>query len=591
MKNKIDKIVVLLFILAMFFIMSISAHAETGNHRYFFTSESLQSKIGLDGVTITPTNTNASVVSRPLTIFNEDVKNYVKVWSGSNADDTDTQFEIKTDREGVLLVYYVRQWAKGSTVNDVRDLNIIDNNGFAEYTQTQASLVEGVKYYVLEADKTYTMTANFRCGVYGFVYMPGNVAAYNVKGKGDFSLIGQSCTDYTNLPNLKEKKWRFEGWYKDQACTEKVDEGAEITEPTILFARWTRYFWDFEEYSGIVQLDYKILSLNYDGLLIMGSDVNDGSYTCITDQYLGLYTMSTTETNCVVFTPEYDGEMTVTYSSTSTQGVSRYCAIGTNVVNNINALNGNPSVVAYGVVDNPEVWKTLQAKLKAGVTYYIFNVDGGIKIDKMQYQASAASAVVDGNNVSLTVAANMQGWRPFYDAYNSYTVDDNTKVYMVVEKENEEDAVILGNRTRNKVPMDCPVILRSNAVQEDGTYLITMTKDATPYEYEGNDNLLSASVPGTPVNAFRLGYRAGAGNGVAFYSWSADTPSVGIVYLDLSNSNTAKIELEIENSATGITSVRNKHNEEDVIFNINGQRLNAPKKGFNIINGKKVMVL
>ena len=590
MKNKIDKIVVLLFILAMFFIMSISAHAETRD-RYFFNSTSLPSEIKMDGVTITPTNSNALVVSKTANVFDKDVNYYVRVWSGSNAEDTDTQLEIKTDREGVLLVYYVRQWVKGSTVNDVRDLNIIDNNGFAEYTQTQASLVEGVKYYVLEADKTYTMTANYRGGVYGFVYMPGNVAAYNVKGKGDFSLIGQSCTDYTNLPNLKEKKWRFEGWYKDQACTEKVDEGAEITEPTILFARWTRYFWDFEEYSGIVQLDYKILSLNYDGLLIMGSDVNDGSYTCITDQYLGLYTMSTTETNCVVFTPEYDGEMTVTYSSTSSQGVSRYCAIGTNVVNNINALNGNPSVVAYGVVDNPEIWKTLNAKLKAGVTYYIFNVDGGIKIDKMQYQASAASAVVDGNNVSLTVAANMQGWRPFYDANNSYTVDDNTKVYMVVEKENDEDAVILANRTGNKVPMGCPVILRSNAVQTDGTYLITMTKDATPYEYDGNDNLLSASVPGTPVNAYRLGYRAGAGNGVAFYSWSADTPSAGIVYLDLSNSNTAKIELEIENSATGITSVRNNHNEEDVIFNINGQRLNAPKKGFNIINGKKVIVL
>ena len=590
MKNKIDKIVVLLFILAMFFIMSISAHAETRD-RYFFNSTSLPSRIELDGVTITPTNSNALVVSKTANVFDKDVNYYVRVWSGSNAEDTDTQLEIKTDREGVLLVYYVRQWVKGSTVNDVRDLNIIDNNGFAEYTQTQASLVEGVKYFILEADKTYTMTANYRGGVYGFVYMPGNVAAYNVKGKGDFSLIGQSCTDYTNLPNLKEKKWRFEGWYKDQACTEKVDEGSEITEPAILFARWTRYFWDFEEYSGVVKLDYNILSLNYDGLLIMGSDVHDGSYTCITDQYLGLYTMSTTETNCVVFTPEYDGEMTVTYSSTSSQGVSRYCAIGTDVVNNANSLNGNPSVVAYGVVDNPEIWKTLNAKLKAGVTYYIFNVDGGIKIDKMQYQASAASAVVDGNNVSLTVAANMQGWRPFYDANNSYTVDDNTKVYMVVEKENDEDAVILANRTGNKVPMGCPVILRSNTVQTDGTYLITMTKDATPYEYEGNDNLLSASVPGTPVNAYRLGYRAGAGNGVAFYSWSADTPSAGIVYLDLSNSNTAKIELEIENSATGITSVRNKHNEEDFIFNINGQRLNVPKKGFNIINGKKVIVL
>ena len=249
--------------------------------------------------------------------------------------------------------------------------------------------------------------------------------------------------------------------------------------------------------------------------------------------------------------------------------------------------------IAYGESDclaaNP-VWKTLQAKMKAGVTYYIFNVNGGIKIDKIQYQISAASAVDDGDNVTLTTTANMQGWRPFYDAYNSYTVDNNTNVYVVVEKDGE-DAVKLANRTGEKVPVNCPVILHTNNVQEDGTYLITMTKDATPYEYGGNDNLLSASVPGTPVNAYRLGYRAGEGNGVAFYSWSADTPSAGIVYLDLSNSNTAKIELEIENSATGITSVRNNHNEEDFIFNINGQRLNAPKKGFNIINGKKVIVL
>jgi hypothetical protein len=228
--------------------------------------------------------------------------------------------------------------------------------------------------------------------------------------------------------------------------------------------------------------------------------------------------------------------------------------------------------------------------MKAGVTYYIYNVGGRIKIDKMQYQASAASAVVEGDNVTLTTTANMQGWRPFYDADNSYTVDNNTNVFLVVEKEDEEDAVKLSNRTGKKVPKGCPVILHSDAVQEDGTFLITMTKDTTPYEYEGNDNLLSASVSGTPVNAYRLGYRAGENNGIAFYPWTADTPSAGIVYLDLSNSNTAKIALEIEESATEIVSVCNNNNEGGYIFNINGQRLNVPQKGFNIINGKKVIV-
>ena len=118
-----------------------------------------------------------------------------------------------------------------------------------------------------------------------------------------------------------------------------------------------------------------------------------------------------------------------------------------------------------------------------------------------------------------------------------------------------------------------------------------MTKDSTPYVYEGNDNLLRASVTGTPVDAYRLGYRAGDGNGIAFYSWSVDNPSAGIVYLELSDSNTAKIGLEMENSATGVSSVCNNDNEEVIIFNINGQRLNVPQKGLNIINGKKVIVL
>ena len=78
MKNKIDKIVVLLFILAMFFIMSISAHAETGN-RYFFTSEILPSKIRMEGVTITPTNINGELRSDSRKIFNENVYYYARV--------------------------------------------------------------------------------------------------------------------------------------------------------------------------------------------------------------------------------------------------------------------------------------------------------------------------------------------------------------------------------------------------------------------------------------------------------------------------------------------------------------------------------
>ncbi len=566
--------------------MSISAHAETSD-RYFFGS-TMPSFIRLYGMTITPTNVNGGVTYNPRTIFNEDVEYFARVNSSKTGE---TEFTIQAQTKGVLLVYYARSYDDEPVANEKKDLNIVDKAGYVEIYEKTTTNTFGMKYFVLEAG-TYTMTAeNATCGVYGFVYMPGNVAAYGVKGKGDANLIGQFCTDYSDLPNLSEKNWRFDGWYKDEAYTEKVNEKDAITEPTILFARWTRTIWDFKEYSSEMILNDKIPSIDYDGLLIKGYDSNENSYTCLSNQhFIGLYSVSTTNANCIVYVPEYDGEMTVKYSSTNDKGVKKYCAIGTDVVNNTNALNGNQSVIAYGVSDDPDIWKTLHAKLKAGVKYYIFNVIGGIKIDKIQYQISAASPVVDGDNISLTVAAYMQGWRPFYDADNSYTVDDNTKVFMAVEREGEY-AVKLTNITGRKVPKGSAVILHTDAVLEDGTYQITMTKDASPYVYEGNDNLLSASVIGTPVNAYRLGYLAGEGNGVAFYSWKADAPSAGVVYLDLTDSNAAKIGFDIDENTTEIVSVRDRNNEEKVFFNLNGQRLDNPRKGFNIINGKKVIVL
>lgn len=568
--------------------MSISAHAETSD-RYFFGS-TMPSFIRLDGMTITPTNVNGGVTNNPRTIFNEDVKYFARVNSSKTGE---TEFTIQAQTKGVLLVYYARSYDDEPVANEKKDLNIVDKAGYVEIYEKTTTNTFGMKYFVLEAG-TYTMTAeNATCGVYGFVYMPGNVAAYGVKGKGDANLIGQFCTDYSDLPNLSEKNWRFDGWYKDEAYTEKVNEKDAITEPTILFARWTRTIWDFKEYpNSKIDVDAEsdeAKSINYDGILIKGSVESDGARTCFSNHNLCLFSTSTTDKNCVVYTPEFDGEMIVTYS-TGGNSEERICAIGTDVVSNRSALDDNPNVIAYGVNNTPDVKKTLHAKLKAGVKYYIFNVIGGIKIDKIQYQISAASPVVDGDNISLTVAAYMQGWRPFYDADNSYTVDDNTKVFMAVEREGEY-AVKLTNITGRKVPKGSAVILHTDAVLEDGTYQITMTKDASPYVYEGNDNLLSASVTGTPVNAYRLGYLAGEGNGVAFYSWKADAPSAGVVYLDLTDSNAAKIGFDIEENTTEIVSVRDRNNEEKAFFNLNGQRLDNPRKGFNIINGKKVIVL
>lgn len=574
----------------MFFLMVVSAHAD---NRYFFTSQSMPSSIPLDGVTITPTNTNGQITSNQKTIFNMEVSHFARVREDQN---NATEFTVEAKKDGILLVYYTRSWSssEGPAVNDKDDLNIDGNNGFAEYCDKLNSPILGVKYFILRAGMPYTMTEKgYTCGVYGFVYMPGNVAAYNPRGNIGCELFGQCCDNYANLSIIREDGWHFEGWYKDEACTEAVIKSETVNEPTILFANWSRCVWDFKSYTP--QMLGNNATIMWDGIVIYGSDYaySNPQYSRITDQN-GLMLMQPGGINkdCVVFTPRYDGELTVTYKSTSISENGRICAVGTEVVtgSNIDALKENSKVVACGYAGTGS-WSTLQVKLKAGVTYYIYQATtGGIAISNMKYMASASSAVVSGDNVSLTTTANMQGWRAFYDNEYSYTVDDNTKVYMVVDSENNGE-VKFCNKTGNKVPMGSAVVLHTDALQSDGTYLITMTRDETPYVYEGIDNLLRHSNEGEEINAYRLGYRSGEENGVAFYSWSTTNSSEGIVYLYQPNNNgNAKIAFEIEESATGVTLVQNEQEKCDFVFNLNGQRLAAPRKGFNIINGKKYIV-
>ena len=185
--------------------MTISAHAETGNS-YFFTSSSLPARIELDGMSITPTNVSGGMTADSRTIFNESVFHFARVRSDQ---DNATKFTIETQSKGVLLVYYARAFDYDEpVVNDGNDLEIIGMDGIVEYSETVINpnrQSRGVKYYVLDAGNTYTMSApGYTCGVYGFVYMPGNVAAYDSKNLDDLCHIGQWCEDsYDNLPVLK----------------------------------------------------------------------------------------------------------------------------------------------------------------------------------------------------------------------------------------------------------------------------------------------------------------------------------------------------------------------------------------------------
>lgn len=573
-KSRIDRLVLILFVLAMCFLMSISAKAETGSE-YFFTENYSGGKIELKGLTASPTG---AVVLQTFQkdIFDRTVNHGIRVSNSSKQN-----LKINTSIQGILLVYYARAWSNGYSSNDMYDLELSEKTqAVAEYCGAEGNINYGVKFFKLSSGREYIIGTSSTCRVYGFVYMPGNVAAYDVKGQGDLSLIGQYCANYRDVkPSGQYGDVYLEGWYEDAAYTKKVTLNTVLNEPTVIFAKWSRCVWDFAGVSSnndVIQ--------DYDGMIIkkpLNSGSTDKSYG-LSDTGFKIFTPSTVEYRHIAFTPQYNGELTVTYKSTGTS-TTNTCQIGLGGIE-------EKDVVATGTASATE--KTISAKLTAGQPYYIYTTTGGICISKLQYIAGAASADVSGDVVTLTTTANMQGWRPFYDDKCSYTADDNTNVYVVVKKDAADITFKNVKQSgKNRVPKGCPVLLHAKEATSDGTYRIELKEDSEEdtFAYVDEDNLLKVSDGTGPVDAFRLGYRSGEDNGVAFYQWSADCPSAGVIYLDyVEMQGSAKLSLDFDDVTTGISSVADSHRMG--MFNLNGQRLTAPSRGINIINGKKVIV-
>ncbi len=191
-----------------------------------------------------------------------------------------------------------------------------------------------------------------------------------------------------------------------------------------------------------------------------------------------------------------------------------------------------------------------------------------------------ANPTTSGDETYLTTSDNMDGWRAFYDASNSYSVDVNTKVYVA-------DADPVGTTITLKaidgIPAAVPVILHTSSSED--SYKMTLTeKAAATYTYTGTNKLIWTS--SAVDNKYRLGFGA---SGVGFYPYSG-TPSSGAVILDIAAS-ARSLTLGFEDEATGVADVRGKMADgRSDIYNLNGQKVLNPTKGLYIMNGKKVII-
>lgn len=182
----------------------------------------------------------------------------------------------------------------------------------------------------------------------------------------------------------------------------------------------------------------------------------------------------------------------------------------------------------------------------------------------------------------LTSSANLQGYKTFYDAENNYQVDDeNTTIYKVTATDNS--FVTLTKVEGNVIPRGTPVILKTTDVVDYKLTLVLTSEEATG---DWSDNLLQIS-DGTVTGQYVLAYTTAGGLG--FYKNEFELAAGG-VYVKAPAS--AKGRLSIGTDTDGTTSIMEMESsdvQQENVYNVAGQKVDAAYKGIVIKNGKKYL--
>ena len=132
-----------------------------------------------------------------------------------------------------------------------------------------------------------------------------------------------------------------------------------------------------------------------------------------------------------------------------------------------------------------------------------------------------------------------------------------------------------------------PYIVKSNVNESGNIYFYKATAN-TAAEAGENNGLI-----GTFAAIEKVAAGSVVLNGNKLYTVNSDVAlAANKAYIDLTkisgNASRGSVILNFD-EITGIETVKTEMSENS-IFNLNGQRLAQPKKGLNIIGGKKVMM-
>lgn len=138
--------------------------------------------------------------------------------------------------------------------------------------------------------------------------------------------------------------------------------------------------WDFSEFTEKVVRD-----VEYRGWNIINNNRSPQDYIDMN----GIYWSGTSRANAryATYTPPKDGTITVEFKAPKADVVNRICALGKSIVlgADLQKLLRNTQIVGAASTDG-FVQASFTAKVKAGVTYYLYSANGGCHITYIRYE-------------------------------------------------------------------------------------------------------------------------------------------------------------------------------------------------------------
>ena len=195
---------------------------------------------------------------------------------------------------------------------------------------------------------------------------------------------------------------------------------------------------------------------------------------------------------------------------------------------------------------------------------------------------------------TINIAIGATEWRTIV-TYKDVQVPENVEAYIVTKVTPEETQSLATLQPVKKLAGGEPYLLHTS--QPSSYTLEVLTPDGqdkltapTNNKLKKSDRTTSGTKDGSNVYVL-----ANKSKGVGFYRWVGDELGSGRVYLPVGASVAGAHEycgffVDDTGDATGIQSIDDTKTNVGPFHDLQGRRVDNPKKGVYIVNGKKVIV-